>query len=145
MAELEGLERYMRAIGKRKGQFAAGFERGLRKAAERLFELTQFYVPVDTGALRDSGRVVVTGRGFRTEVKIVYGDETVHYAGEVHENPPEVATHGDEFNTKHAEEIRLGLEKMRRPQECFKFVERPMRESRQELADIIRQEAVIPG
>ena len=44
-------------------------------------------VPVDTGALRDSGRVEIEDNGSGPiRARITFGNETVHYAVEVHEN-----------------------------------------------------------
>lgn len=59
-------------------------------AARALFEEAQIEmteskrrVPVDTGALRESGRVEEAEEG---AVRLVYGDAAVDYALEVHEN-----------------------------------------------------------
>lgn len=62
---------------------AVGASRGLRKAAAFVLRESQKIVPVDTGALRASGRVVVEGEGFGTRCTVSYNTD---YAIYVHED-----------------------------------------------------------
>jgi len=54
----------------------------LKDEAEGILKQSQELVPVDTGALRDSGRVVGPRK---RSVTIEYGDDKVNYAAAVHE------------------------------------------------------------
>lgn len=58
----------------------------LEEALQPTFEKSQRYVPVDTGALKATGRILTTrkGRSFRTEISYG-GDGLLHYASIVHE------------------------------------------------------------
>lgn len=66
-------------------------ERGLIKAAEMLLEQSNLICPIDTGYLRESGHVVVEGKGFKTKAYIVYDAEYAIYVHErldlFHEEP----------------------------------------------------------
>ena len=64
---------------------------GLEQCARELLALSRFYVPKDTWALHDSGRVVTTGHGFAARSTVEYGgaphghdDVIVDYAHVVH-------------------------------------------------------------
>lgn len=56
-------------------------------ALEPTFELSQKYVPVDTGELKDSGYLDITKRGKNPVVEIGYGRDGAPYAVYVHEMP----------------------------------------------------------
>lgn len=56
---------------------------GLKKCGEVLLRKSQTLVPVDTGALKASGKVEVTGVGFSAKVFVSYDGP---YAIYVHEN-----------------------------------------------------------
>lgn len=58
----------------------------LREAMEPIFEKSQDYVPVKTGALKASGRLSISGgAGERPSAFIIYGDASSKYAAIVHE------------------------------------------------------------
>jgi len=58
----------------------------LEAEATRLLDEAKSRTPVDTGALRDSGRVTLVESGTTVKATISFGDEAVDYAVEVHEN-----------------------------------------------------------
>lgn len=56
-------------------------------AMHEAFDLSQVYVPVETGALRDSGYLIITNRGKKPQVEIGYGrNNEPNYAALQHEN-----------------------------------------------------------
>lgn len=60
----------------------AALNTALRAEGDGILQQSQELVPVDTGALRDSGRVIGPTDGV---VKIMYGNSSVGYAAAVHE------------------------------------------------------------
>lgn len=47
----------------------------LEETADQILEAAKAYVPVDTGALQDSGRVEAEEAGEGVSVKVVFGDD----------------------------------------------------------------------
>lgn len=91
-------------------------ERGVRKAIKLLFKASQNIVPVDTGRLKGSGKIVESGRGTsRFNAKIVY---RAPYAIYVHED----------LTARH------------KPGQFAKFIEAPARILRPAMLAIIRAE-----
>jgi hypothetical protein len=98
--------------------------------------------------LKASWGIRKEGSGLKTNVTIGYFG--VAYAAYVHEIPNPPHAHGREFNIKHAAEIEaakgtpLGTAQggmfYRKPEEQWKFLEQPVREHRQEVLKIVRQE-----
>lgn len=62
---------------------AAKVQTGMNNIAQRIYERSQYYVPVDTGALKESGSFVLTGSGFSASAEVWYD---TYYAGFVHEH-----------------------------------------------------------
>lgn len=46
---------------------------GLRKCAEIVLKKSQEFVPVDTGSLKDSGRIETVGKGLEARSYVIYG------------------------------------------------------------------------
>ncbi len=88
-----------------------------------LFE-SQKLVPIETGALHNSGKVTKSARDFT--VTISYGDDKAYYALYVHEDPTKA--HGTMYNAKYAYEISMGQKHPKRPEEQYKFLEKVCRE-----------------
>lgn len=82
-ASVENLELAIQAIRNGKKKFEGTIESMLRKAATIIYNESQKQVPVDTGDLKKSGKVVVTGKGFGARAFVVYDAK---YAVWVHEN-----------------------------------------------------------
>jgi hypothetical protein len=119
----------------------------MREAGKHLLRESQKIVPVQLGNLKASGFVQdVTTRKDAPDVIVGY---TASYAVYVHENIE--ATHGEEFNEKHAEEIshakEAGLKSVtarggmfnRGSNQQAKFLERPMRVEGPRMLKIIAQ------
>lgn len=119
---------------------------GIVRAAAVIFRASQQLVPIDTGFLRASGFVRVTGTGIKTVAAIGY---TAAYAIYVHENLE--ALHGQAFNTAYAKQLR-GARKLKRagvlsanspfrhnrgPRQQAKFLEHPFRTLRMPLLHAI--------
>jgi hypothetical protein len=125
---------------------------------------SQKIVPVQLGNLKASAFVAKDGKGVRAVVTVGYktgpeGEYGKHivkpekeapYAYYVHEIPNPPHAHGKEFNIKHADEIDaakgtwLGTAEggmfRRKPEEQYKYLERPVREKAKEVLKIVRQE-----
>jgi hypothetical protein len=112
-----------------------GWETGIVRAAYRLLQLSLNLVPVDTGYLRSTAKVVESGRGFDKVAKVIY---SAAYSIWVHERLD--LAHGAEYNRKYAEDIASGRKHMRRPQEQAKFIETPLRTNRIELISVVRED-----
>jgi hypothetical protein len=102
VAQCATLNQKIQAMGQR---HIRGFQIGVRKAAYYVFQLTQAMVPVDTGYLKSTGSIKFGGSGVQFSFMIGYGAD---YAIYVHER----------------------LDQYHEPPTAAKFVERPMRESR---------------
>jgi hypothetical protein len=113
--KVEGIPKLELAIMKTTLRYKRGFRTGLEKALNQVFEDSQAIVPVDTSALKSSGRVEITGTGFNSRGYIAYGGPvsgfshltSVHYAMIVHE-----ATHV-QFKNGEAKFVEKAIEKNR--------------------------------
>lgn len=114
--KVEGVKETIKRLYTISGETAKGMERGLVKAAKHLQKKSQAVVPVDTGALKSSAFTRKKGFGFKTETTVGY---TQDYAIYVHEN----------------------LDARHKPGKIAKYLERPAREEKEQLAKIIRKEA----
>lgn len=70
------LKKKVRGTGKK-------FEKALEKGAKLILRESKKLVPVASGALKNSGRIVKTGSYFKTQVAVTY---TMRYAIYVHED-----------------------------------------------------------
>jgi hypothetical protein len=91
----------------------------MNQVMEKVFAESQVLVPVNTGALQDSGRIVRTGKMFGglPEIAVVYGGGIVNYAVAVHEDT----------EAYHEHPTRA------------KYLEIPLLENQEVLADLIAQ------
>lgn len=93
--DLEKIQAALAACGPEGAKVAA---RALRAEAQEAFAISQDEVPVDTGALKASGRVRpdsgVFTRGNDVYVELTYGGTAVEYAIPVHENLENNHPHG---------------------------------------------------
>lgn len=93
--DLERIQRAITASGPEGVKVAA---RALRNEAQEAFAASQDEVPVDTGALKASGRVRpesgVYSRGNDVYVELTYGGTAVDYGVYVHENLEAFHPHG---------------------------------------------------
>lgn len=88
--EFPDLERLQRALARSGAEGAKMAAKALRNEAQEVLAKSRDLVPVDTGALKASGRVRpevgVYEVGGSMEVQITYGGTAVDYAVYVHEN-----------------------------------------------------------
>ena len=76
----------LRKINRLNSQITQSARRGLREAAEEVMAKSKEFVPVDTGALRESGHVSrVKTEGNLLSVEMAYGNSSTRYARRVHE------------------------------------------------------------
>lgn len=115
---MTGIERVLRAIGKAKADGAIKIRDGLEKCAWVIYRKSQGYVPVETGALKESGLVEVSGQGNGARASVVYGGPGAPYAVFVHED----------------------LTKHHKPPTCAQFLTRALRETRGTCANILKRE-----
>lgn len=92
------LHRIQEALAKSGPEGAKVAARALRHEAQEAFAHSQDEVPVDTGALKASGRVRpesgVYNRGNDVYVELTYGGTGTEYAIYVHEDPEANHPHG---------------------------------------------------
>lgn len=148
MAKVTGAEKVIARINLECKRTLDRTGQGLMDAAQFLLEKSQEIVPIDYKKLHDSGRVVVSGKGYNfMKVSVQYGGHDVPYAVIVHENPD--AMHGQAFNIVHAAQIAKHpatgpYRHPRRPQELYKFLETPMRQYHGKMMQIVANGAKKP-
>lgn len=130
-----GVVTFLSKLGKEAQRRSHAVEIGLKRCGMLLLRESMRIVPVDTGFLRRSGKVVTTGVGNTTVVQVGY---SAAYSVFVHENLD--VAHGDVFNQKYAEQIKAGLMKSRGPNQQAKFLEQPFVELRPEFLRIMKEE-----
>ncbi len=113
--ELQGVQQTLNALELWKTATGKKAEQGLKKAGMFLLRKSQQVCPVDTGALKNSGRMHTSGSGFNMIVWIEYLQA---YAIYVHEN----------------------TQAYHRPPTQAKFVEGPMRRYAAQLRKIVEDE-----
>jgi hypothetical protein len=93
--DLDRLVKALAASGKEGARVAA---QALRHEAQEAFAKSQDLVPVDTGALKKSGRIIpetgVSTSGNEVYVTLSYGSTAADYAVYVHENLESAHPHG---------------------------------------------------
>ena len=145
--EIRGVREAIAKMARKQGIMARQFGNGLKKAGLYLQNESMAVVPVDIGNLKGSAFTRAAGQGFQTVVAVGY---TTAYAIFVHENLENL--HGEAFNLAYADKINQRKKKMRKgyssyrywhsrgPDQQAKFLEKPFREHRQDLINIVRAE-----
>lgn len=113
LLKVRGMRQAVAAVKKTQTDAEKHVERGLKRAGLFLQRSSQEIVPVDLGPLQNSAFTRATGRGVKTQVQVGY---TMLYAMYVHEDM--TATH------------KAGT--------TAKYLERPLREKRAQIAAIIK-------
>jgi hypothetical protein len=152
--EVIGVSKVVSNLLKVKKNIGRGVERGFVKSAQFIRRESRFIVPRQIGTLHDKWDIRKHGSGLKVDVEFGYfGTE---YGAFVHEVPgidlSSPVTHGQLFNIKHAAEIAaakgtpLGTAAggmfRRRPQEQWKFLEKPIREHTTDILNIIKSEVM---
>lgn len=115
------LENVFRALEKTKNNDGRNIRIALTRCAEIVLARSQGYVPVDTGRLKASGKVVSnTSQGLHTRVAVVY---EAPYAIYVHERT----------DIPH------------KPPTCAKYLERAARELRGTCMSLVRRQLQVEG
>lgn len=152
MAQVTNLSSVQAAMARAIAQKRKGLATGIKKASVFLQRESMKIVPVDYGNLRASAFTRMEGEGTAKVVGTV--GYTAAYAVYVHENLD--AAHGTAFNVKYAAELAAAraLRKQRKggttgpfrhdrgPDQQAKFLEKPFRDNRAEILQIIKAEIV---
>lgn len=117
-SKVTNIDVVLRAIGKLRGNVEVAIAPALTKCGNAILKKSQVYVPVDTTALKKSGKVEVAGVGKGTKVTVGYGGPDAPYALYVHEDP----------GAKHAAPT------------CFKYLTRAVSETRGTCANLLKRE-----
>jgi len=110
-----GAQQAIRHLKNHREAAAAAVERAVPEAAEILLEESNKLCPVDTGRLKESGTIVIQGKGLNTRAWVVYDTP---YAIFVHEN----------------------LEVFHEPPTQAKFLEEAVRRYKRDIHKFIRKE-----
>lgn len=117
LVRVTGISSVITKLRRAHSTIASGFAKGLKEAGLKLQRESQKIVPVDTSDLKGSANTRnVGGKGFDADVVVSYNTE---YAVYVHED----------MNAKH------------KPGKSAKYLEKPARENKKELIDIIKRKA----
>jgi hypothetical protein len=137
--ELDGVRAMIRSMHRSEKAIGAAAQKGMKKGANHLRDESLKIVPIESKELRDSCEKPknVGGRGLKADYIVQYEAE---YAVWVHEIPNPPHAHGRDFNIKHAADIAAGKYKAKRPDEQWKFLEKPMRTERDAILKIIGDE-----
>lgn len=112
------------ALGTRSGRRV---QAALLAGARVLMEEADKIVPVDTGWLKNSGKIRVQGTGWNTVVSVGYGTigtRAADYAVYVHEDSTK--RHGQTYNVHYASDIAAGIRRKRRGVEQYNFLRYPL-------------------
>jgi len=86
MIKFKGLDKFKAFLGRAARKIPFEMDRQLLKSANKILTEAKDLVPIDTGALHDSGRVALTKEGSKRVVTISFGNDKVDYALAVHED-----------------------------------------------------------
>jgi hypothetical protein len=148
--KISGMPNVLKNLNASVGRVSRGITRGLIKGGLHLQAKSLAICPKQKGALKASSFTRnVGGHGYDADVVVGY---TADYAIPVHEILSNA--HGKEFNIKHAAEIQaavgtpLGTAEggmfLRGENEQAKFLEKPAREERMTIIQIVATEALKP-
>jgi hypothetical protein len=119
---ITGVERTLRALGAMGDKDGKAIAAVLDQCADMILKRSQKYVPVDTAALKESGRKTYNGKkGFAARYTTEYGGPGAPHAMVVHERT----------ELKHAEPT------------CAKYLERAVRELRGSMTALLRKRMLL--
>jgi hypothetical protein len=112
--KVEGIGGVELALMKVTLRYKRGYAQGVEKGLNKVLKDSQKMVPFDTGALKSTGRIEMTGTGFNTRGYVMYGGDVtgfgaktnVHYAVIVHE-----ATHINFKGGKEAKYLEKAIDR----------------------------------
>ena len=111
-----GVEEVLKNLSGSRALLERRWPYALAKGGLLLQRMSQEIVPIDTGNLKAGAFTRSEGKGFGTDVSVGY---VAHYAVYVHEN----------------------LEARHKPGKEAKFLEKPMRENRDQILEVIQKAA----
>lgn len=111
---VQGVKEIARAIKRHEKAAVKGLRKGLYRGGLFLQRESQLIVPVDTSALKNSANTRLTGQGLSSAAVVSYSTE---YAVYVHED----------------------LEARHKPGKAAKFLEKPLREKRGRIMEIVEE------
>jgi len=144
---LEGVDKLLGNLKKFQNVTHENAKRGCKKAGQFLERKSKEIVPVETGALKASGKTTDHSTKDMIEVVVSYGGEAENDAGKkvnvnyellVHEDAQK--RHGAVYNAHYADMIAAGVLKMKGPNQQFKFLEKPFKENQDKMLKIIEDE-----
>ena len=147
LARVSGLSAIIKALRNAGGtKIAPAVARGLKKGGLFLQAKSQEIVPVQMSTLKNSAFTRnVGGGGFDADIVVGY---TADYSVFVHEDLTKA--HGRDFNIEHTEEIAAAVKTkrgtakggmfLRGENQQAKFLERPARENRRQILNIVAAE-----
>ena len=138
LAKMTGMKAVLKNFERATLQYQAKIRRGLKLGGIYLQRKSQQIVPVQLGPLKASAFTRDIGTVRRPDVIVGY---TANYAVFVHEDMSKA--HGQAFNIKHRDEIASGAAPNRGENQQAKFLEKPAREERTAILNIIYSKAKI--
>ena len=132
LTKIYGMKKVLGNLKKADARIFRGIGQGMKIGGLYLQAKSQEIVPVDLGPLKASAFTRSVGTTKEPEVIVGY---TANYAVFVHEDMSKA--HGQAFNIKHRDEIASGAAPNRGDDQQAKFLERPSREERSQILDII--------
>lgn len=82
---ITGVDRTIRGLQRMKNRDAMNIRTGIERCVQMVYDLSQVYVPVALGPLKESGRKEVTGTAMQTTGTVTYGGPNAPHAFVVHE------------------------------------------------------------
>ena len=132
LTKMTGMKTVLGNLHKAEAKLIRGIGQGLKVGGLHLQSASQAIVPVDLGPLKASAFTRSIGTAKSPEVIVGY---TANYAVFVHEDLTK--SHGQAFNVKHRDEIAAGNTPNRNDNQQAKFLEKPSREERKAILEII--------
>ena len=131
---IQGMDAFIAKLNQAKQAVVKGASRGMYRWAESVMTESKQIVPVDSGALMNTGKVMIpVVQGNQITVELGYGDEAVGYALIVHEMIGD--SPGSHKDVKHP--IAPHPIKWTRPGSGPKYLERPFVSKQSEVIPII--------
>ena len=137
---IQGMDAFITKLKQAKQAVVKGASRGMYRWAESVMTESKQIVPVDSGALMNTGKVMTpVVQGNQITVELGYGDEAVGYALIVHEmiGDSPGSTYGPLEKGKHKKFIAPHPIKWTRPGSGPKYLERPFVSKQSEVIPII--------
>ena len=150
--EVKGIDKLVKNLAKTRKNIGKKTTQGLVKAGDFIMRESLKIVPVQIGHMKGSWFVRKVNP---KHIEVGYESKDYNYFALVHEMPnipPHGPAHGQEFNVKHAAEIRAAAGTWRGTAEGgmfkrgynqqYKFLEKPIRDNHDKILKIIRNEII---